>query len=368
MFGAGDAAEKRFIREALLALGSDRPGLQDAAGSVRRWDRVLAIATAGSVAESIWSSVCLRGLEGEIPEPIRTAFQDAHASAIARNALLLSEGAEVQAAFTAAGIESVILKGPGLLVAHYPDIGARHVADLDILVRRGEVARAEDVARGIGARDFEHRPVPYGKEDHIQERGLLHAPALYTKRDVVLEIHYRVPGRTGNVTDPEFVFARSRSVVWNGRTLRIPSAADLGSIACLHAFDGHVGESRILLRHLADLAVVIGTGAASWDEVVASTTAGEGAVALAESIRMFDTGSPDRFQVWRHAVALRTVYWMRLFAGAGTSSSAIWRIVLPSRQYMAAAHGLAPESKLLPLFYLWRPIRGLWALTTGRWR
>ena len=131
MLGRSDAAEQRFVRESLLALGSERPGLRDAARAVRRWDRVLAIATSGSVAESIWSGVSLRGLEEEIPEPVRTVLQEAHAGATARNALLLSEAAHVQAAFTAAGIVSVILKGPGLLVAHYPEIGARHVADVE---------------------------------------------------------------------------------------------------------------------------------------------------------------------------------------------------------------------------------------------
>jgi hypothetical protein len=59
---------------------------------------------------------------------------------------LLSEAAAIQAAFTAAGIESVIRKGPGLLVAHYPDIGTRHVGDVDVLVRREHARQAEEVA------------------------------------------------------------------------------------------------------------------------------------------------------------------------------------------------------------------------------
>jgi len=364
MLGRSDAAEQRFVRESLLALGSERPGLREAARAVRNWDRVLAIAAAGSVAESIWSGVSLRGLEEEIPEPARSVFQEAHAGATARNALLLSEAAEVQAAFTAAGIESVILKGPGLLVAHYPDIGARHVADVDILVREGDVARAEEVARALGTTSMPVKLLAYGPEEPVWNH--IHAPPLRTGRGVVLEIHDRVPGGASDGSDFSGALERSRTAQWQGRQLRIPSPADLAVVACVHVFVFHLGAETFLLRHLADLAVIFGSGATDWEEVAAKAPRDEGDLALRASRRLLVTESPAFLEAWRDVTALRIASWTRTFAREGGSIHAAVRMLFPTRSFMASRYDLHPQSRLIPVLYLWRPVRGLWALLTGR--
>jgi hypothetical protein len=359
-------AERRFVREALLGLGSERAGLRDAARGVRDWDRALALARAGSVAESVWAGVSLRGVEGEIPEPARSAFQEAHAGATARNALLLSEAAEVQAALTAAGIESVVLKGPGLLVAHYPDIGGRHVGDVDVLVRERDAARAEEEARRIGALEPAPTILYDGTEDAHRERGRVHDPLLLTRRGVALEMHHHLPGGADDGSDVEGVLARSRAVEWQGRALRIPSAADLGAIACLHVFDHHRGDEIFLARHLADLAVVVGAGGSTWEEVAARVPPGEGRAALQASRRLLEAGPPGRLGAWRRAVGLRTAHWAGVFARAGASPEATFRILFPARPFMAARYRVSERSPLFPLLYLWRPVRGIWALGTGR--
>ena len=163
----------------------------------------------------------LRGLEEEIPEPARTVLREAHAGATARNALLLSEAAEVQEAFTAAGIESVILKGPGLLVAHYPDIGARHVADVDILVREGDVARAVEVAKGMGAQALAPSPLFYDPAD--PEWGHVHAPSSRTRGR---NRHRGPPSGAGGRVGPDSRSTRSSDGPGRSRgkagSLRIP--------------------------------------------------------------------------------------------------------------------------------------------------
>ena len=266
-FGPGAGAEQHFVREALLSLGSERPDLRDAARAVRDWERVLAIAAAGSVAESIWSGMSLRGMEDEIPEPARSRLQDAHEGATARNALLLSEAAAIQAAFGAAGIESVILKGPGLLVAHYPDIGARHVGDVDVLVRPEDVERAVAVARRQGARPraavarrLGPKELPRG---HHSRGSPVTAGRVSSSRSTRRSrgSRRRAHGRCADA-------ARPRSFTGRSRKLRIPAAADLGAMACLHVFDSHGGLSDYLSRHLADIAVLIDSGRGpAWSEV-----------------------------------------------------------------------------------------------------
>ena len=147
-------AERRFVREALLALGSERPGLREAARGVRSWERALSLAEAGSVAESVWAGVSLRGLEGEIPEPARSAFQDAHADATARNALLLSEAAAVQAGLRRR--RDRIGRAEGARACSSPTIrtsGRGTSGTWTSWCASADSERAERAARGMGARE-----------------------------------------------------------------------------------------------------------------------------------------------------------------------------------------------------------------------
>jgi hypothetical protein len=359
MFGAGDTAERGFVREALLALGTERPGLRDAARAVRNWDRVVAIAEAGSVAESIGSAVSLRGVEDAIPEPQRTAFRDAHAGATARNALLLSDAAEVQGAFAAAGIESVILKGPGLLVAHYPDIGARHVSDVDILVRWADSDRADGAVRALGGKPKRDLLIPMeeGKGGHR------HLTPLVTPRGVIIEIHGRLPGAATSDAAVGDLIGRSRDVSWQMRALRIPSEPDLAAMICLHVFDYHGGLDEYVLRHLADLAVLMGKGTTRWNEVEARVESGVSQAAVDASRRLLEEGGTG-FAAWRHVIGVRARGWAHL--AARPEPGVLMTVVFPPRSFMANRYGVAPDSRLLPLLYLWRPVRGAWRFVTGR--
>lgn len=358
--------ERRFLREALLALGTERPGLRDAARAVRKWDRALSLAQAGSVAESVWAAMVLRELQDEIPEPARSAFDEGHVGATARNALLLSEAASVQAALEAAGIASIVLKGPGLLVAHYPDIGARHVGDVDLLVRKRDSGNADRIARSLGARERDPVLRYDGTRAEHAEPGEVHSPLVYTAHGVALEMHQAQPGEGRGGSDFDGLLARSRTVAWQGRQLRIPSVADLAAGACMHVFDHHDGREKFLPRLLADLAVTVGAGAATWDEVRARMPQRGSRDALGASRRLLEQGPVGGLATWRHALRVRAKHWGAVFASHGRSPKDFARILFPARGYMATRYRISETSPLVPLLYLWRPLRGFWALVTGR--
>jgi hypothetical protein len=303
--------------------------------------------------------VSLRGVEDAIPEPHRTAFRDAHVGATARNALLLSEAAEVQGAFTAAGIESVILKGPGLLVAHYPDIGARHVSDVDILVRWADSDRADAVVKALGGKP---KAVPLFIPIEGGEGGHPHLTPLVTSRGVMIEIHTRLPGSANRDAEVGELIGRARDVSWQMRALRIPSGPDLAAMLCLHVFDHHGGLDEYLLRHLADLAVLMGSGGIRWSDVE-SRVAGTNREAVDASRRLLEEGATG-FAAWRHVIAVRARSWAHL--AARPEPGVLMTAVFPPRSFMASRYGVAPESRLLPLLYLWRPVRGVWRFVTGR--
>ena len=363
--GPGEA-ERRFVREALLALGSERPALREAARGVRNWDRALSLAEAGSVAGSVWAGLSLRGLEEEIPEPARSTFQDAHADGTARNALLLSEAAIVQSGLAGVGIESIVLKGPGLLVAHYPDIGARHVGDVDVLVRERDSALADEVVRNLGARERDLQLRYDGTRAVHAEPGDVHSPLVYTALGVAVEVHQAQPGEARGGSDFEGLLARSRTVTWQGRTLRIPSPADLAAGACMHVFDHHEGREKFIPRLLGDLAATVGAGAATWGEVEARMARHGSRRALEASRLLLQEGPGRGLPAWRHAVRVRARHWEDVFATHGRSPAGFARILFPARDYMAARYRVPGSSPILPLLYLWRPVRGIWTFVTGR--
>jgi hypothetical protein len=279
---------------------------------------------------------------------------------------LLSEAAQVQEELTSARIESVILKGPGLLVAHYPDIGARHIGDVDILVHERESARADEIVRSLGARERDPALRYDGTRAEHAEPGEVHSPLVYTDRGVALEIHQAQPGVPGSESDFEGLVARSRSVEWQGRQLRIPSAADLAAGACMHVFDHHDGRQKFIQRLLGDLSVTIGAGAATWGEVEVRMTPGGSRKALDASRRLLEEGPPRGLAAWRHAVRVRVQHWEEVFASHGRSPADVMRILFPARGYMATRYRCPENSPMLPLLYLWRPVRGFWALVSGR--
>ena len=144
-------AEALLVCEALLALGCERRALEQAARSVGRWDRVLTLARAYAVSESLWAALALRGMTGAVPADARERFEDDHSAAAARCAP--SRGGRPSSGGAWRGGDRVRdPKGPALLASHYPALGAPTRGDLDLLLRPREVARAAEVAERHGAR------------------------------------------------------------------------------------------------------------------------------------------------------------------------------------------------------------------------
>ena len=264
------------------------------------------------------------------------------------------------------GIESIVLKGPGLLLVHYPDIGARHVGDVDLLVRERDSERADDAVRGLGARQRDPQLRYDGARAEHAEPGKVHSPLVYTPHGVALEVHNAQPGEARGGSDFQGLLTRSRTVTWQGRTLRIPSAVDLAAGACLHVFDHHEGREKFVPRLLGDLAVTVGAGAATWGEVEARMAPHGSRRALEAARLLLQEGAARGIPAWRHAVRVRARHWEDVFARQGRSPAGFARILFPAREYMATRYRVPRSSPVLPLLYLWRPVRGAWSLLTGR--
>jgi hypothetical protein len=364
--GAGEEAETRFIRAALRGLGTSGAGLTGAIRAVRDWDRAARLARKGAVAESVWAGVRFHGLQGEVPAGSRAVWEEAHAGALACNAELLAGAAEVQATLAARGVESIALKGTALIAAHYPDIGARHVGDLDLLLRRRDAPRAELILLEAGLREGLRTRRYGGAERPPGARDLHEEVRLETVDGIPVDLQDRLPGGARDASDVEGLFDRARTVRWQGRNLRIPSPADLAAGLCLHVFSHHVSPTPFLPRHLADLSVLVGSGAVTWEAIAERMPGGSCDPALGSSRELLENGSTSRMAVLRQVVRVRTSNWRDTFESAASGPGGRLRVVFPARGYMAMRYQVRESSPLIPLLYLWRPVRGIWSILTGR--
>jgi hypothetical protein len=163
------------------------------------------------------------------------------AASAVQNLLRDEELGEALSRLAGEGIDLLLLKGAALR-AERPGLGGRFQCDLDVLVRRPDLERAERLLQDMGFRL---------SESYLDREGLLarHFHLGFERRGALLELHWDL-----DVSSPagflDRFWERSRAVEKDGRTLRVPSPEHQLLFGCLHlsrhSFFGG-------LRWLADL-------------------------------------------------------------------------------------------------------------------
>jgi hypothetical protein len=80
--------------------------------------------------------------------------------------------AEVISAFDAAGIPSILLKGPSIARWLYP-AGGRGYVDTDLLVQRQQFSRASDLLKDLGFVELLKGFAPFERDSAVRTRLLL---------------------------------------------------------------------------------------------------------------------------------------------------------------------------------------------------
>ena len=102
-------------------------------------------------------------------DPAR-ASRDERVAIVAGNLRVDAATAEVVEAFTAAGVQSVVLKGPSIARWLYSELDPRPYRDCDLLVAPDEAGRAGEILTGLGfERHFETETLPEWWREHAGE-------------------------------------------------------------------------------------------------------------------------------------------------------------------------------------------------------
>ena len=225
------------------------------------WDATVARAENERLAPILY--VALRG--GAAPAHILARLRASWMTAECQQLLAGKQLRDIVGAFGGAGIQTIVLNGPALATAFYPDPALRPFIDLDLLVRRADRQRALDT---LFARGYTHE---------TPGRSLEHVPAAYLAPPrnsglLPIDLHWECVGQStaGRAAEQAADEIWSRAVAapaW-GAAARTLAPEDLliylaANFAIHHTLTGALWQ--------LDLALVLRRhrGTLDWDAIVA---------------------------------------------------------------------------------------------------
>jgi hypothetical protein len=310
----------------------------------------------------------------DVRAPLRAELAGSAGQAMQMQAALPA----VLAALAGAGVACVVLKGADVARRCYPDPAARPMVDLDLLVRPGDLAAAEQALAALSYRRSEP-PAPGDDLDQWHKHITLVGGQA---RWPTIELHWHLVERPWSVRerlDMDWFWQRTETAAAAGLVLPRFTAEALLVHLCLHA-DGHGVDTH--LKWLYDLHLLVqATPDLDWRQV---TDAAErfdcgpaiGTV-LAATYRWFGTAVPAAASEWAAGRRRPAEQLMADLTRSGALPLALgtlatgatipdrrarWRVlraeVVPSRAFMRQRYDVRHDA-LLPAWYGYRWARGL---------
>jgi hypothetical protein len=215
------------------------------------WDYVYKLARRHSLVPLVFSQLDAPVKEFVPPEVLQR-FRKNYQENAARNLIFANELTSLLKALADVGVDAIVFKGPALAVSAYGDLALRRFVDLDVMVRRADVARAIEVISDNGYTS--------GRLLNAEQQELLVRTQhnLQFKRErLIVELHWQVSSDlfASSVTAEE-LWQNLKTVQLNKTEVKTLATEDLLFALCVHG-------SRHLWQRLAwicDLDRIIATG------------------------------------------------------------------------------------------------------------
>lgn len=220
------------------------------------WEKLLTLAQRHALTPLLYWQ--LRHINpNAVPSAHLTNLRNGFHSNAARNLLLAQELIGIARLLETDGISSIPYKGPALAVFAYGNLSLRRFGDLDIIVRKEDVAHAKTI---LAAEGYVPHPVLTDAQQDAVLRTQHGLAFLNINKRIVLELHWDVAGKRYSAQyDPESVWQRLGTVCVGSSTLGTLSAEDMLLALCIHG-SKHLWER---LAWVCDIAELI----ASHDEI-----------------------------------------------------------------------------------------------------
>jgi hypothetical protein len=239
----------------LRILGSDAPTASDWRLSNSAWERLVNEAADHGLAPMLHHRI--RSIEGEFPVPAPTArrLQGLSAHSELRNRSAYAALVPVLQALENARVDVLLLKGAFLAQCVYSDPALRPMADIDLLVRRDQLASSERVLRSMG---YERA----GNGTYDPTSGdRCHLPAFIAPAALPIELHWSLVRPSCASIDFERLWGSAQAAEVAGIQVFGLSEEHLLHHLCLHVSCHHRFRVPLLqlydvfatLRHFRDL-------------------------------------------------------------------------------------------------------------------
>ena len=264
--------------EQLVALAARSQLSEDEASALRtlgealhetEWEAVRGLADAGYLTSLVYAQVAAVGLLPALPPTIHAAFSDHYRASLLANLRIRTATERLLDQLAAAGIAAVPLKGVVLAERVYGNIAWRYIRDIDLLAPQEDVGRVSALLQASGY-------VAEGKHDHAHAFGAITgAETKYERSDApMIELHWGLSKRPSYRLGLAFkdVWARTVSVTWRGRSIRLLALHDELRFLAVHCTADHRASQ---LNWLVDIAELLRKAPADWrwDDFVAETIA-----------------------------------------------------------------------------------------------
>ena len=195
------------------------------------WEYLLRAATQHGVMPLLYSHLSAICPEA-VPEVYFKRLQDLFRRNTARNLFLTGELNKILRLFASHGIAAMPYKGPALAVSIYGDLALRQFSDLDILVRRDDVARASELLVALGFQP--HFKLTGNQVAAFVRLGYVQLFERDNGKNVV-ELHWAIVPRFFSFSlQTERLFQRLTQIDLAGHQVLAPAPEDLLLILCVH--------------------------------------------------------------------------------------------------------------------------------------
>jgi hypothetical protein len=223
------------------------------------WEAVLRLGDEHGTSSLMYRN--LSRLSDVAPPFVLAALRQGYEKNVHKSLFLARELIRILDCLDALAIEAIPYKGVVLSEVYYGDMALRRSGDMDLFVRRPDVARIKRAVRELSY--TERVPIPEDAEEDFIASGYecsFNSPA----GQGLLELQWALQPRFYAVDfDMDGLFERAVNVTVAGRRVKTPSAEDLLLVLSVHAAK-HVWERLIWL---CDIAQILKQENLNWDWV-----------------------------------------------------------------------------------------------------
>jgi len=210
------------------------------------WEEVLESAFSHGVAPLLCHNLKKIQKSKLIPEKVMHKLKKAYYGNVASNMYLYAELKRILEAFNEKGVDVILLKGAALAKTVYGDIGLRPMSDIDLLVKKEDLAYAKKIMP-----DLEYVFAPDKRNEEWREKNHYHLPPyIQPDKNIVVEIHWHITGNSFRINIDEWWEMAKVIKIDNCQAL-IPSPEDMLIHICLHLYNHSYNE--FTLRGLCDI-------------------------------------------------------------------------------------------------------------------